>query len=250
MLCLLNAVGVICTANTQECSCGSPCSSVCATVTLVFSSTLDELQSLLHVFSWSEQTPQPGIHYVWSILLIALNLWLCLMLYSSLFFGSCLGSVQLCVAARWCFCHVKLNWVILACCSVCRLTLACGGIAMNSIDDLTPDCLGNAGLVYEHTLVSHLSFLDEISGYILKTKCEGVISGICSHWFTFMMPRQLLTFSLLSFTGRGEVHIHREVWKPSLSDAAGEGTQQTHPHTDQRCCQGWFEGSQERHRRR
>lgn len=27
---------------------------------------------------------------------------------------------------------------------------------MNSIDDLTPDCLGNAGLVYEHTLVSHL----------------------------------------------------------------------------------------------
>uniref|UniRef100_A0A8C9XS35 Chaperonin containing TCP1, subunit 6A (zeta 1) n=1 Tax=Sander lucioperca TaxID=283035 RepID=A0A8C9XS35_SANLU len=33
-----------------------------------------------------------------------------------------------------------------------RLTLACGGIAMNSIDDLTPDCLGYAGLVYEHTL--------------------------------------------------------------------------------------------------
>uniref|UniRef100_A0A672H1T6 Chaperonin containing TCP1, subunit 6A (zeta 1) n=1 Tax=Salarias fasciatus TaxID=181472 RepID=A0A672H1T6_SALFA len=33
-----------------------------------------------------------------------------------------------------------------------RLTLACGGIAMNSVDDLTPECLGNAGLVYEHTL--------------------------------------------------------------------------------------------------
>jgi len=33
-----------------------------------------------------------------------------------------------------------------------RLTLACGGIAMNSVDDLTPDCLGHAGLVYEHTL--------------------------------------------------------------------------------------------------
>lgn len=67
---------------------------------------------------------------------------------------------------------VTLNKVILACCSVCRLTLACGGIAMNSIDDLTPDCLGKAGLVYEHTLVSHLSFLDEIFGYILKTKCN------------------------------------------------------------------------------
>ena len=34
-----------------------------------------------------------------------------------------------------------------------RLTLACGGMAMNSVDDLTPDCLGHAGLVYEHTLV-------------------------------------------------------------------------------------------------
>ncbi|KAM4699083.1 T-complex protein 1 subunit zeta [Discoglossus pictus] len=33
-----------------------------------------------------------------------------------------------------------------------RLTLACGGSAMNSVDDLTPDCLGHAGLVYEYTL--------------------------------------------------------------------------------------------------
>ncbi|KAL4224156.1 T-complex protein 1 subunit zeta [Mactra antiquata] len=33
-----------------------------------------------------------------------------------------------------------------------RLTLACGGMAMNSVDDLTPDCLGSAGLVYEHVL--------------------------------------------------------------------------------------------------
>jgi chaperonin GroEL (HSP60 family) len=33
-----------------------------------------------------------------------------------------------------------------------RLQLACGGIAQNSVDDLTPDILGYAGLVYEHTL--------------------------------------------------------------------------------------------------
>uniref|UniRef100_A0A452FU37 T-complex protein 1 subunit zeta n=1 Tax=Capra hircus TaxID=9925 RepID=A0A452FU37_CAPHI len=33
-----------------------------------------------------------------------------------------------------------------------RLTLACGGIALNSLDDLNPDCLGHAGLVYEYTL--------------------------------------------------------------------------------------------------
>ena len=34
-----------------------------------------------------------------------------------------------------------------------RLTLACGGMAMNSVDDLTKDNLGYAGLVYEHVLV-------------------------------------------------------------------------------------------------
>ena len=35
-----------------------------------------------------------------------------------------------------------------------RLTLACGGVAMNSFDDLDPECLGFAGVVYEHVLVS------------------------------------------------------------------------------------------------
>uniref|UniRef100_A0A0V0G5Y7 Putative chaperonin subunit 6a zeta n=1 Tax=Triatoma dimidiata TaxID=72491 RepID=A0A0V0G5Y7_TRIDM len=33
-----------------------------------------------------------------------------------------------------------------------RLTLACGGTAMNTLDDLTPECLGKAGLVYEYVL--------------------------------------------------------------------------------------------------
>ncbi|KAL1810104.1 hypothetical protein ACET3Z_027094 [Daucus carota] len=33
-----------------------------------------------------------------------------------------------------------------------RLILACGGDAVNSVDELTPDCLGWAGLVYEHVL--------------------------------------------------------------------------------------------------
>lgn len=33
-----------------------------------------------------------------------------------------------------------------------RLVLACGGEGVNSVDDLTPECLGWAGLVYEHVL--------------------------------------------------------------------------------------------------
>lgn len=34
-----------------------------------------------------------------------------------------------------------------------RLGLACGGSAMNSVDDLTEEHLGFGGLVYEHVLV-------------------------------------------------------------------------------------------------
>lgn len=34
-----------------------------------------------------------------------------------------------------------------------RVTLACGGYALNSVDEMTPDCLGHAGLVYEFVLV-------------------------------------------------------------------------------------------------
>ncbi|XP_006045442.3 T-complex protein 1 subunit zeta-2 isoform X3 [Bubalus kerabau] len=33
-----------------------------------------------------------------------------------------------------------------------RLSLACGGMAVNSVEDLSVDCLGHAGLVYEYTL--------------------------------------------------------------------------------------------------
>jgi T-complex protein 1 subunit zeta len=33
-----------------------------------------------------------------------------------------------------------------------RLSLACGGMAMNSLDDMTAECLGYAGTVYEHVL--------------------------------------------------------------------------------------------------
>ncbi|MGH0153321.1 UNVERIFIED_CONTAM: hypothetical protein FKN15_036472 [Acipenser sinensis] len=45
-----------------------------------------------------------------------------------------------------------------------RLSLACGGIAMNSVDDLTPECLGHAGLVFEHTLGEEkFTFIEQCS---------------------------------------------------------------------------------------
>ena len=36
--------------------------------------------------------------------------------------------------------------------SLFRIPLSCGGMAVNSLDDLTPDVLGQAGLVHEYTL--------------------------------------------------------------------------------------------------
>ena len=33
-----------------------------------------------------------------------------------------------------------------------RLQLAVGGVAQNTVDELTPDVLGSAGLIYEHVL--------------------------------------------------------------------------------------------------
>lgn len=44
-----------------------------------------------------------------------------------------------------------------------RLQLICGGIAQNSVDDLTPNILGWAGLVYEHTLGEEkFTFLEDV----------------------------------------------------------------------------------------
>lgn len=56
-----------------------------------------------------------------------------------------------------------------------RLTLACGGIAIDSTDDLTPDCLGFAGLVYEHILGEEkYTFVEEVQN---PKSCTILIKG-------------------------------------------------------------------------
>ncbi|XP_035889969.1 T-complex protein 1 subunit zeta-2 isoform X3 [Phyllostomus discolor] len=43
-----------------------------------------------------------------------------------------------------------------------RLSLACGGVAVNSLEDLSVDCLGHAGLVHEHVLGEEkFTFIEE-----------------------------------------------------------------------------------------
>ncbi len=44
-----------------------------------------------------------------------------------------------------------------------RLTLACGGVAVNSVDDLTPDVLGWAGKVHQHNLGEEIyTFVEDV----------------------------------------------------------------------------------------
>lgn len=44
-----------------------------------------------------------------------------------------------------------------------RLSLACGSEGMNSVDELTPDCLGYSGLVYQHTLgEDNFTFVEDV----------------------------------------------------------------------------------------
>lgn len=49
-------------------------------------------------------------------------------------------------------------------------------------------------------------------------------------------------------TGRGEIHLHWEVWEPPLRDPAHQGPQQAHAHPDQGCSEGWAAGCEKCHR--
>lgn len=62
-----------------------------------------------------------------------------------------------------------------------RLQLCCGGTAQNSVDDLRPDVLGYAGLVYEHTLGEEkFTFIEECQKPKSVTLLiKGAISCFC-----------------------------------------------------------------------
>ncbi|RYR59969.1 hypothetical protein Ahy_A04g017088 [Arachis hypogaea] len=60
-----------------------------------------------------------------------------------------------------------------------RLVLACGGEAVNSVDDLTPECLGWAGLVYEHVLGEEkYTFVENVKN---PSSCTILIKGPNDH---------------------------------------------------------------------
>lgn len=60
-----------------------------------------------------------------------------------------------------------------------RLALACGGYAVNSLEDLEPGCLGNAGLVYEHVVGEEkYTFVEECQN---PSSCTILIKGPDDH---------------------------------------------------------------------
>lgn len=60
-----------------------------------------------------------------------------------------------------------------------RLQLACGGIALNSVDDLSPECLGHAGLVYEYSLgEDKFTFVEQVKNPL---SCSILIKGPNAH---------------------------------------------------------------------
>ncbi|KYQ91904.1 chaperonin containing TCP1 zeta subunit [Tieghemostelium lacteum] len=60
-----------------------------------------------------------------------------------------------------------------------RLTLACGGTAMNSLEDLSPDCLGHADSVYEHVLGEEkYTFVEGVNN---PFSCTILIKGPTKH---------------------------------------------------------------------
>lgn len=76
-----------------------------------------------------------------------------------------------------------------------RLVLACGGEAVNSVDDLTPESLGWAGLVYEHVLgEDKYTFVENVKN---PFSCTILIKGMFPNTYIEFV-KQMLTLHLYS----------------------------------------------------
>jgi T-complex protein 1 subunit zeta len=84
-----------------------------------------------------------------------------------------------------------------------RLVLACGGEAVNSVDDLTEECLGWAGLVYEHVLGEEkYTFVEQVKN---PHSCTILIKGTIPSTI-LLQSIFLLLFFLLSVCYLGVEH--------------------------------------------
>ncbi|KAF8571076.1 hypothetical protein P879_04091 [Paragonimus westermani] len=102
-----------------------------------------------------------------------------------------------------------------------RVTLACGGEALNSVDDMTPDCLGHAGLVYEYILGEEkFTFIEECKNPRSVTL---LMKGPNKHTLTQIKDaindglraakNALEDECVVPGAGAVEIHAHRELGK-------------------------------------
>ena len=77
-----------------------------------------------------------------------------------------------------------------------RLTLACGGFPINSVEDLSEDMLGWAGKVYEQTLGDEkYTFVEDVKHarsctILIKGRCHSFISPFHCLCFVFKIVRR------------------------------------------------------------
>jgi len=71
------------------------------------------------------------------------------------------------------------------------MTLAFGGSAMNSVDGLTPECLGFAGLVYEHVLgETKYTFFENVKdphSVTILIKGQEISQSLCACMYSVYM---------------------------------------------------------------
>lgn len=80
-----------------------------------------------------------------------------------------------------------------------RIPLAFGGYAVNSFDDLTEECLGKAGLFYEHVL-GKSDDLEPSRGFHNQVKITRIICRMCSKLMVKIYQNGALYFSVFVTT--------------------------------------------------
>jgi len=99
-----------------------------------------------------------------------------------------------------------------------RLTLACGGTQVNYVEDLTPDILGKAGLVYQQTLGEEkYTFVEKVEN---PFSCTILVKGKEPHMFPLIPFLRSLIRSFQQIQSRPEFPHHittegcRARWSP------------------------------------
>ena len=116
-----------------------------------------------------------------------------------------------------------------------RLTLACGGFPINSVEDLSEDMLGWAGKVYEQTLGDEkYTFVEDVKHarsctILIKGTCHSFISlSHCLHFFFKIVSQAGKRVELSAGLQAVEIAIEGQALNKNNSDMYQTGIHLTH----------------------